>query len=223
MKTYGYRRIAQALLEEYGVVMNHKKVARLMRKYHIIPQYASDRRPNYSRKREECNVKPNLVRRKFNVDAPDKVWVTDITYLKYKNRTWYLSTIIDLYDRSIVSFKIHHTCNVQLVLETLGWARLVRYNAKDVIIHSDQGFQYTSYEYQTMCRRFGFQISMSKKGTPLDNAVIESFHSRLKTETIHNGNEINSIEELKSTVINWIDFYDRKRIRDAKKKKLRKI
>lgn len=222
MKTYGYRRVAQALKEDYGVIMNKKKVARLMHKYHIIPRYASNRRPNNTKKRIECNVKANLLKRQFNVDAPDKVWVTDVTYLRVKGKTWYLSTIMDLYDRSIVSFKIHFCNNLELVLQTLGWARLVRYNAKDVIIHSDQGFQYTSYEYQNMCRRYSFQISMSRKGTPLDNAVIESFHGRLKTETIHN-NDIHSVEELKSMVIDWIDFYDRQRIKNPRKKKNKKL
>ena len=133
MKTYAYRRVAQALKEEYSVIMNKKKVARLMHKYHIIPRYARDRRPNNTKKRIECNVKANLLKRQFNVDAPDKVWFTDVTYLRVKGKTWYLSTIMDLYDRSIVSFKIHFCNNLELVFQTLGLARLVRYNAKEAI------------------------------------------------------------------------------------------
>ena len=186
MKTYGYRRIKQAILQDYGIVMNKKKIARLMKKYEIIPQYAKNNKHNPSRTRIEKNVKPNLLKRNFTVDLPDKLWVTDITYLQCKNKTLYLSTIIDLYDRSIVSYTIHNINNTELVLSTLISARLNRYNAGAVIIHSDQGFQYTSYEYQMLCRKFGFQISMSKKGTPLDNAVIESFHSRLKNEVLYN-------------------------------------
>jgi len=216
MKTYGYRRIKQALYEKYNIVMNSKKILRLMNKYQIIPQYVKKGKKNKKFKRIEDNVKANILKRQFTVNEINKVWVTDITYLHYKTKTLYLSTIIDLFDRSIISYKIHHSNNIELVISTLISARLNRFDAGTIIIHSDQGFQYTSYEYQTLCRKFGFQISMSRKGTPLDNAVIESFHSRLKTEVIYN-NEFNSIDELKKAVFDWIWFYNHGRIKGKRK------
>ena len=103
--TYGYRRIEEGLKRKYGVIMNHKKVFRIMSKYHIKPIYIKRIRPN-SYKRIEENVKSNIVNRHFKVDVPNKIWTTDITYLIFGNKRAYLSTIIDLYDRKVVAYKI---------------------------------------------------------------------------------------------------------------------
>ena len=187
-----------------------------MKEYYIIPEYAKRRKQTAQRKVLQENVKSNLLKRNFTVDSPDKVWVTDITYITLRNKRVFLSTIIDLYDRQIVSYKIYKINDVPLVISTLITARLNRYNAVGTIIHSDQGFQYTSNEYQMWCRKFGFQISMSRKGTPLDNAVIESFHSRLKNEVMYN-NEFKDINELKMAVFDWIWFYNHGRIKDKRK------
>lgn len=212
-ETYGYRRIKQALLEEYGLVMNHKKIQRLKKEYNIFPEYSKKRKQTVQKKSIEENVRPNLLKRNFTVSEPNKVWVTDITYLTLKGKRMFLSTILDLYDRQVVAYKIRKFNDILLVKETLITARLLRYDAKNTIIHSDQGFQYTSNEYQMLCRKFGFQISMSRKGTPLDNAVIESFHSRLKNEILYNDNTYNNLEELKQAVFDWIWFYNNKIIK----------
>ena len=117
--TYGYRRITEGLKIEYGVIYNHKKVARIMHKYNIKPEYIRRIRPNYYYKRIEQNVRPNLLKRNFKTDALNKVWDTDITYLIFKGKRLYLSTIIDLYDRHVVSYKISKFNNNQLVIDTL--------------------------------------------------------------------------------------------------------
>ena len=103
--TYGYRRITEGLMIEYGVIYNHKKIARIMRKYNIKPEYIRRIRPNYNYKRIEENVRPNLLKRNFKTDSLNKVWDTDITYLIFKGKRLYLSTIIDLYDRHVVNIK----------------------------------------------------------------------------------------------------------------------
>ena len=105
-RTYGYRRISECLLVKYGVIINHKKVLRIMNKYSIKPEYIKRINPNNSFKRIEENVRPNLIKRNFNVDKENKVWCTDITYLIFKNERMYLSTIIDLYDRKVVAYQI---------------------------------------------------------------------------------------------------------------------
>ena len=87
----------------------------------------------------------------------------------------------------------------------------MRYWAKNVIIHSDQGTQYTSHEYKAFCNNLGFQISMSRKGSPLDNAVMENWHSLLKKETLHN-NDYQNINEYVNGVFDWIWFYKTERI-----------
>ena len=101
--TYGYRRITEGLRIEYGVIFNHKKVARIMKKYNIKPEYIRRIRPNIGYKRIEENVKPNLLKRNFKTNALNKVWDTDVKYLIFKGKRLYLSTIIDLYDRHVVS------------------------------------------------------------------------------------------------------------------------
>ena len=121
MGTYGYRRICDGLLIKYGVIFNHKKVQRLMNKYNIKAKYTcKKKKPSY--KRIEENVKPNLLNRKFNVDKPNKVWTTDITYLIFNNKRAYLSTILDLYDRKVVAYKNSKFNNIQLVNDTLNEA-----------------------------------------------------------------------------------------------------
>lgn len=213
--TYGYRRITEGLMIKYGVIFNHKKVKRIMNKYHIKPEYIRRIRPNISYKRIEENVKPNLVNRNFNADKINKIWCTDITYLIFNNKRVYLSTIIDLYDRKVISYKISKFNNNQIVIDTLNEALGKRKNVTGLIIHSDQGFQYTSFEYKAICESNHIQISMSKKGTPIDDSPMESFHSLLKKETLYNNN-ITSLIEYIVLVKDWIEFYNTTRIKNKK-------
>ena len=217
--TYGYRRIRDGLLIKYGVIFNHKKVARIMRKYNLKPEYIKKIRPNTSYKRIEQNVKPNLLKRNFNTDSPNKVWTTDITYLIFNNKRLYLSTILDLYDRKVVAYKISKFNNNQLVIDTLNEAIAKRKNVYGTILHSDQGFQYTSFEYKAICESNGIQISMSRKGTPIDDSPMESFHGILKKETLYN-TDIKSIEEYQALVEDWIEFYNTTRLKNRKKYKI---
>ena len=204
--TYGYRRVCEGLLIKYGVIFNHKKVQRIMKKYNIKPNYM--RRKRYSTyKRIEANVKPNLVKRNFNVDKINKVWTTDITYLIFKGKRVYLSTILDLYDRKVIAYKISKHNDINLVIDTLNEAIAIRKDVHGLIIHSDQGFQYTSYEYKAICESNKILISMSRKGTPIDDSPMESFHAILKKETLYNNN-ITSLQEYVILVEDWIFFYN---------------
>ena len=214
-RTYGYRRICEGLIDKYGVIFNHKKVARIMKKYNLKPEYIKRIRPNYSYKRIEENVQPNIVNRKFNTKNINQIWCTDITYLIFNNQRRYLSTIIDLYDRKVVAYKISKINNNKLVLDTLNEAINKRKDVHGLIIHSDQGFQYTSFEYKAVCASNGITISMSRKGTPLDDSPIESWHGLLKKETLYNNN-ITSIEHYVKLVEEWIEFYNTKRIKNRK-------
>lgn len=214
--TYGYRRITEGLKIKYGVIFNHKKVKRIMRKYYIKPEYIRRIRPN-NYKRIEENVKSNLVNRKFNVEESNNIWCTDITYLICNNKRAYLSTIIDLYDRKVVSYKISKFNNNKLVTDTLNEALAKRKDVSSLIIHSDQGFQYTSFEYKAICESNNITISMSRKGTPIDDSPMESFHSILKKETLHNNN-ITSLQEYIILVEEWILFYNTTRLKSKNKK-----
>lgn len=161
------------------------------------------------------SLEPNLVNRKFNVDKENKVWCTDITYLIFNNKRAYLSTIIDLYDRKVVSYKISKFNNNKLVLNTLVEALTKRKDVSNLIIHSDQGFQYTSFEYKAICESNNITISMSRKATPIDDSPMESFHSILKKETLHNNN-ITSLQEYITLVEDWMLFYNTVRLKSKK-------
>jgi transposase InsO family protein len=165
----------------------------------------------YKYKRIEENVRNDLVQRKFKIEEKNKVWSTDITYLIFGNKRCYLSTIIDLYDRKVISYNISKDMNIRLVIDTLNEAIKKRKNVKGLIIHSDQGFQYTSYQYKKVCESNGINISMSRKGNPIDDSPMESFHSLLKKETLYNNN-IKSLDHYIKLVIEWISFYNTSRI-----------
>jgi transposase InsO family protein len=217
--TYGYRRIVEGIRIKYeGVVMNRKKVLRIMKKYNLIPEYIRKAKIRHKNERIEDNVKPNLLKRNFNTDAPNKVWDTDVTYLMFKGSRAYLSTIIDLYDRKVVAYKISKYNDNKLVMDTLNEAISKRKDVSGLILHSDQGFQYTSYEYKVICESNGITISMARKGTPIDDSPIESWHSLLKKETLYNNN-ITSLENYIELVEEWIEFYNTTRIKGKKSNK----
>ena len=203
--TYGYRRIVEGLKIKYDVVMNGKKVLRIMKKYNLMPNYIRKSKKKKKNERIEDNVKPNLLNRNFTTDAPNKVWDTDVTYLIFKGSRAYLSTIIDLYGRKVIAYKISKRNDNKLVMDTLNEAISKRKDVSGLILHSDQGFQYTSYEYKAICESNGITISMP----------IESWHSLLKKETLYN-NDITSLENYIELVEEWIEFYNTTRIKGKK-------
>lgn len=213
--TYGYRRIVECLKIKYEVVMNGKKVLRIMKKYNLMPSYVRKAKKKNKNERIEENVKLNLLKRNFNTDAPNKVWDTDVTYLIFKGSKAYLSTIIDLYDRKVVTYKMSKHNDNKLVIDTLNDALNKRKDVSGLILHSDQGFQYTSYEYKAICESNGITISMARKGTPMDDSPIESWHSLLKKETLYN-NDITFLEEYIALVEEWIEFYNTDRLKGKK-------
>ena len=211
--TYGYRRVLEGLKIKYGVIFNHKKVARIMKKYNLKPEYIRRIRPNGSTKRIAENVQPNLVKRNFKTKGFNQIWCTDITYLIWGNKRAYLSTIIDLYDRHVVAYQISKFNNIKLVTDTLNEALEKEKDVYGLILHSDQGFQYTSYEYKVICASKGISISMSRKGTAIDDSPMESWHGILKKETLYNNN-ITSLEHYIQLVEEWIAFYNSTRLKN---------
>lgn len=151
-----------------------------MKKYNLMAEYIRKSKKKNKNERIEDNVKPNLLNRNFTTGALNKVWDTDVTYLIFKGSRTYLSTIIDLYDRHVVAYKISKHNDNKLVMDTLNEALDKEKDVHGLIIHSDQGFQYTSYEYKVICESNGIRISVSRKGTPIDDSPIESWHALLK-------------------------------------------
>lgn len=186
-----------------------------MNKYGLKPEYIKRIRPNAVYKRIEENVRPNLVKRQFQTKGLNQIWCTDITYLTWGNKRAYLSTIIDLYDRHVVAYQISKKNDMELVLNTVSKAFPKQKDVYGLIIHSDQGFQYTSFEYKVVCASKHVQISMSRKGTPIDDSPMESFHSILKKETLYNNN-ITSLQEYIILVEEWILFYNTTRLKSKR-------
>ena len=183
-----------------------------------MDEYIRKSKKKNKNERIEDNVKPNLLKRNFNTDSPNKVWDTDVIYLIFKGSRAYLSTIIDLYDKYVVAYKISKNNDNKLVIDTLNEAIAKEKDVNGLILHSDQGFQYTSYEYKAICESNGIQISMSRKGTPIDDSPIESWHALLKKETLYNNN-ITSLQEYIQHVEEWILFYNTKRLKSKVKQK----
>jgi len=125
-----------------------------------MPEYV--RKTKNKNERIEDNVNPNLLNRNFTTNVPNKVWDTDVTYLIFKGARVYLLTIIDLYVRKVVAYKISKCNDNKLVMDTLNEAITKRKDVHRLILHSDQGFQYTSYEYKAICESNGITISMVK-------------------------------------------------------------
>lgn len=211
-RLYGARRIKKAILEKTGWIINLKKIRRIMKKYDLEVIYKDVYKTNYQKKKIEENVKPNLLKRDFNATRINQKWSTDITYLIYNGKKAYLSSIMDLYTRDIIAYKISYKIDNKLVIDTLNEAIVKQKDVTGVIIHSDQGFQYTSHEYKVICEDNGIIISMSPKGSPVDNSPIESFHSNLKRETLHSYN-ITSLNHYIYLVNDWLLFYNTTRVR----------
>ena len=181
--TYGSPRIYDDLKGE-GQSVSQKRVARIMRENAITGQ-PKPRRKRTTDSNHNLPVAHNLLNREFSVAAPDRVWASDITYI----RTWegwlYLAVVIDLYSRRVVGWCIADHMRTELVIEALKMAIGLRDPAPGLIHHSDRGSQYASHEYQRMLKAHGMLCSMSRKGDCWDNAVVESFFGSFKDDLIY--------------------------------------
>ena len=203
---YGYRTITRLLFKEYGLVVNAKKVYRIMKENGWLCRTKPKKFPNFGK---PYYVTDNKMDRDFPSSKPLHKLVTDITYLYFGNCKLYLSSIMDLFNREIIAYSISDVQNTDFVLDTLNQLELLR----EAILHSDQGSVYTSKAYYQSCMEKGLTRSMSRKGTPADNACIEWFHSVLKSETfyLHNWRNLNR-DSITDIVKNYITFYNETRI-----------
>jgi len=206
-QTYGYRRVKLWLLRETGLVINSKAALRLMRKYNLLAQIRRPR-PLYMRQ-QKMRTFENKLNRDFRADAPNQKWTTDISYIHTKEGVLYLSAIKDLYDNFIVAYDMGTVQDNALVYRTIKQAK--KEVADGLILHSDQGFQYTSQGYSNLTTQYGILPSMSRAGSPLDNAPVENFFGTLKSECIYR-QKIQTIRQAKLLVKDYIHFYNFERI-----------
>ena len=206
-QTYGYRRVQIWLLREFGLVMNHKAVLRVMNKYNLLSK--SRRKRKWVQNCESIHKYTNLLERNFYAERPNLKWCTDISYIPTKEGFVYLSVIKDLYDNFVVAYKVGTENNNNLVYETVKAAK--REVTAELQLHSDQGFQYTSEGYFKLIKSYHITPSMSSPGTPLDNACAENFFSTLKSEWLHRYTPTTK-EEARLLLGEYIHFYNYERI-----------
>lgn len=199
---YGHRKVKAILLHKYQIKLNRNTVQKIMQKHHLQCKVKPKRK--WKSNGESEVIAPNILNRNFSTTKPNEKWVTDITYIQYGSEILYLSTIMDLYNNEIVAFKLYNHQQTPLVIDTLEEALSKRNNPEGVVIHSDQGSVYTSYTYQNYIKKNHLVSSMSRRGNCWDNAVIESFHSNLKSEEFQYC-KFNSLPNL--SVVMKIDEY----------------
>lgn len=203
---YGYRTITRLMKKIHGLVVNRKKVYRIMKEGGWLCRVRPKKTQNLGK---PYYLTENTLNREFQADKPLKKLVTDITYLYFGKCRLYLSSIMDLYNREIVAYTISDCQDTDFVLDTLNQLEV----PEGVLLHSDQGSVYTSKAYAQACAEKGITRSMSRKGTPADNACIEWFHSVLKSETfyLHNWRNLTK-DSITDIVKDYIIFYNETRI-----------
>ena len=209
-KKLGWRPIQMRLNNGYGLIMNHKKIRRIMNKYSLACQV---RRKNpykmIMKKTQEHRTFENILDRNFNQNALRKVLCTDITYLYYGlGRKAFLSAIKDIASGEIVSWELSQNLELEFVVKTV--ARLEQLSLpQDSILHSDQGFHYTSPLYSQKIKQLKIIQSMSRKGNCIDNAPMESFFGHLKDEV--DFKSCNTFQELTVKVNEYMQYYNHQR------------
>jgi len=199
---------------EPPIIMNVKKIRRLMKKYGLM---CNVRKANPYRRMANAiktnNVADNLVKREFEKYGPRKILLTDITYIPFDGRFCYLSTIIDAFTKEILSYVLSESLEVDFVLETVH-LMIEKHGVSlttETIIHSDQGCHYTSCSFIQLVKDKGLRQSMSRRGNCWDNAPQESFFGRMKDHIGDRIKECTAYREVLGIIDDWMDYYNKDR------------
>ena len=212
-KRVGYRRITLELRNR-GYTINHKTVQRLMRELGL---FCRVRMKKYNSYRGDLGeIVPDLLQRNFYATAPNEKWVTDITEFSLFGQKLYLTPILDLYNQEIVSYSISNRPRFSQVSDMLEKAFCKIPDGTNLILHSDQGWQYQMKPYQRALKEKGIRQSMSRKGNCLDNAVMENCFGTLKSELLYLQN-FSSMEHFVQELTDYLDYYNNRRIKSKLK------
>lgn len=215
----GIRQLRMLLEREHGLIFNHKKIARIKKKYGLETKI---RRKNKYRKMyvdlKEHITSSNLLEQNFKGLKPRQAYSTDVTELRYKNGKAYLAAVKDLGSKEILGFEIGHRNNTDLTKNAMKQAlrRTKREEKEKLIVHSDQGFNFTHFSYRKLLDDYGVTQSMSRRGNCLDNAPIESFFGLLKDHL--ELRYCKNIQDVKKEVTSKINYYNDIRPQVALKK-----
>ncbi len=208
---YGSPRV-HAELSKKGKKCSRKRVAKLMKKEKIQAKMRKKWKVTTQPSKKAIEVAPNYLNQCFTIDAPNKVWISDITYVWTEEGWLYVASTMDLFSRKVVGLSMGNRLETRLVTGALKQA-LYRCSPKEGLMHhSDRGSQYTSTEFKELTQRHGIYLSMSAKGHCYDNAVAESFFHTLKTEETHL-KRYRTREEAKLSIFEYVEvFYNRERL-----------
>jgi putative transposase len=201
-ETYGAPNIHAELADDHGIRVGRKRVARLMRGNGI--RGATLRKYVVTTQSDPEAAKPiDLVERRFFADAPDRLWVADMTYIPTWSGWLYLAMVLDVYSRKVVGWAMDTNMRTELILDALQMAVIQR-QPRGVIHHSDRGSQYTSYAFGKRCKEAGIMPSMGSVGDAYDNAMAESFFAALEREVLHR-RRFRSQAEARMAIFEWIE------------------
>ncbi len=212
----GYRKGARSIymrLLHIGIIMNVKKIRRLMKKFNLVcPIRKANPYRRMAKALATSNVAPNIVKREFKQE-PRKVLLTDITYLFFEGGKCYLSTILDAFTHEILAYQLSMSLKVDFVLDTVD--QLVEQHGctldNETIVHSDQGCHYTSYAFIQKLKDAEFVQSMSRRGNCWDNAPQESFFGHMKDDIRDEIAVYSSFDDVKRKIDDWMDYYNNDR------------
>jgi putative transposase len=211
-RRYGYRRVT-AELRRRGMLVNHKRVARIMREDSLLAvqpkHFVTTTDSNHN-----LEIYLNLAQR-MKLTGLDQLWMADITYIRLGDEFVYLAVILDGFSRKVVGWNLDRTLTSRLATDALQQAILARQPQPGLVHHSDRGIQYASAEYVALLKKHEMISSMSRPANPYDNASCESFIKTLKREEIY-ANEYQNLEHLRDHIEEFIDrYYNQKRLHSA--------
>ena len=213
-QTYGYRRVQIWIQQKHGITINHKAVLRLMNKLGIRSIARKRKAQKKLGQVESYHRYPNVLERKFTANRPNPKWVTDVTYIHTQQGWAYLSTIKDLYDGFIVAHRFERHNSIGLVTKTLKQARKNEEVTDGLILHSDQGHQYSSQAYFVLTNEYNITPSMSRRGNCWDNAPMENFFGHLKEEAIRRVKNP-SFQQAKQIIDDYVYFFNYERCQNS--------
>ena len=206
---FGYRRITLTMRDK-GIIINHKTVLRLMKSLGLKSIIRVKKYKSY--RGEQGKIAPNILKRNFKADQPNTKWATYVTEFNVSGNKLYLSPIIDLFNGEIISYNLSERPVFAQITDMLKKGLKKIKNTENIILHSDQGWQYQMKAYQNILKEKGIVQSMSRKGNCLDNAIIENFFGTLKSEMFYT-KKFGSIDELRKEIKKYINYYNNDRIR----------
>jgi transposase InsO family protein len=195
-----------------GLIMNHKKIARLKRKYKLLTEIrVQNKYRNFAKKKQEHETCPNLLEQNFKGLKADQVYSTDITTLKFNGKKAYFAAVKDLETKEIVGMSVSGRIDIQLTDSAIKKAlnKLSQKQKNGLIVHSDQGFHFTHFSFRSLLNQSGVTQSMSRKGNCLDNAPIESFFGLIKDHL--DLKKCKTVEDVQKEVTRAVNYYNCKR------------